>query len=69
MTNEEAKQAFFDRVPVIYDGIKYNYISAIIYRRNNFKERGKVIVSAELVDKCGHCLVIARACDLQEVSE
>lgn len=66
MTNDEAKQAFFARVPVIWKGIKYSYISAIIYR---FDSYGNLVVSAELFDKCGYSVTVARTCDLQEVSE
>ena len=65
MTNDEAKQAFFDRVPVIWKGIKYSYISAIIYK---FDSYGNLVVSAELFDKCGYSVTVARTCDLQAVN-
>ena len=33
MTNDEAKKAFFDDVSVYMNGIKYERISALIYRK------------------------------------
>lgn len=66
MTNDEAKQAFFDHVPVIWNGIEYNCISAIIYR---FDSYGNLVVSAELFDKCGYSVTVARTCDLREVEK
>lgn len=65
MTNEEAKQAFFSGVPVRVKEIKYKRISAIIYRLDRDK---RLIVSAELQDKCGHSVTIARVQDI-DVSE
>ena len=61
MTNEEAKQAFFDETPVMSDGIRYKYISAVIYKKDANKN---VIVSAELWDRCGHSTTIARVQDV-----
>lgn len=61
MTNEEAKQAFFDETPVMYGGIRYKYISAIIYKRDKYKN---VMVSVELWDRCGHSVNIARVQDV-----
>ena len=55
MTNEEAKQAFMQRISVVCNGIKYERISAIIYRLN---ESDDVDVYAELLDKCGHSVTI-----------
>ena len=66
MSNEEAKQAFFAGAPVIWKEIVYARISAIIYRLDRY---GHLIVSAELQDKCGHSLTIARVQELQGVSE
>ena len=65
MTNEEAKQAFFDGVPVMCNGVFYMNISAIIYRLDRDR---KLIVSAELRDKNGHSVTVARVQDLQGVS-
>ena len=66
MTNEEAKQAFFSCVPVKWKGIVYARITAIIYRLDR---EGQLLVSAELQDKCGHSVTVARAKELQGVSE
>ena len=60
MTNEELKNAFWSRVPVIahivnLGDIEYENISAIIYR---FNKKGKFIVSAELVDQKSNTSVI-----------
>ena len=61
MTNEEAKEAFLSGVPIIHKddyrhiNIHYSHISAIIYRRIN----GRVCVSVELADRCGHSVTIA----------
>lgn len=62
MTSEELKKAFLDRVPVMCAGIEYKKISAIIYRHDRY---GKVQVSAELLDRCGHSCVIVRAQDIE----
>ncbi len=53
MTNEELKNAFWSRVPVIahivnLGDIEYENISAITYR---FNRKGHFIVSAELIDR------------------
>ena len=66
MTNEEAKQALFDKVPVKYKGVEYSRITGIIYR---YDTKGKLIVSAELLDKCGHSVVIAQTKDIEAVNE
>lgn len=66
MTNEEAKQALFEKKPVKYKGIEYSYISGILYR---YDTKGKLIVSAELFDKCGHSVVIANVKDIDAVND
>lgn len=62
MTVFEAKAAFFDECPVVFDApavkeLKLNYakISALIYR----KDSGGVSMSVELLDNCGHSVTIA----------
>ena len=55
MTTEETKSAFFKGVPVKYNGIRYNCISALIYRR----KQSKMVLEAELFDRCGHAIIIA----------
>lgn len=66
MTNEEIKGAFSKQSPVICGGIEYARISAIIYRHD---AKGKIIISAELKDKHGNSVTIARIQDIQGVSE
>lgn len=60
MTNAEAKDALFHRTPVVYNGIKYTYISAIIYRYND----NALLISAELVDKNKRSVTIAQIKDV-----
>ena len=57
MTNDEAKQAFFDDIPVILNGIEYERISALIYR----KKGSTAYLELELYDKCGHSVSVAPA--------
>ena len=57
MTNAELKQALFSACPVEYNGIRYQRVAEIVYRR----PENKVIVSAGLLDKNGTCLVFAPA--------
>lgn len=66
MTNEEAKAAFFSRLPVKAHGITYKRISAIIYR---IDKDNKIIISAELLDKTERSVTIARLQDIQEVGK
>lgn len=66
MTNEEAKAAFFSRLPVKANDITYKRISAIIYRLD---DNNNTIISAELLDKRGNSATIVRLQDIQEVSE
>lgn len=61
MTNEEAKTALFNRTPVVYNGIEFLYISAIIYRCD---ENLNLIISAELRDKCKNSVTIAKIKDV-----
>lgn len=55
MTNEELKEALLQRFPVVCRGITYDHISAIIYRATN----GRIVVTAELMDKNGNSVTIA----------
>ena len=61
MTNEEAKNAMFQRTPVTYNGISYSYISAIIYR---YDRNHKLLISAELTDKNNRSVTIAQIKDV-----
>lgn len=66
MTNEEAKQAFFARVPVMWQGILYSKISKIIY---SLDREGQLIVSAELLDRRSNSVNITRVQDIEGVIE
>lgn len=59
MTHDELKQALFNRRPVVHavsgTETEYDHVSAIIYRLN---KNQKLVVSAELSDKCGHSVSI-----------
>lgn len=60
MTNDELKQALFNKRPVIHNAptigeIEYKCVSAIIYRVN---KEGKLTISAELTDKYEHSVSI-----------
>lgn len=63
MTNDEAKQAFFDRKPVTYGGRQYDSIHAIIYR---YDRHNKLIVSAELWDRHQNSVIIANLKDITQ---
>lgn len=54
MTNEELKTALVSGCPVESGGIAYKCVSAIIYRYRN----GKLDISAEVTDYCGHSISI-----------
>lgn len=56
MTIEEAKISYYAELPVLYEGIEYARISALIYR----KPQGEApFVQLELCDKCGRSVTIA----------
>lgn len=60
MDNNELKEALFNKRPVIHsaggsNAIEYERVSAIIYRVN---DKGKLEVSAEFYDRCGHSVSI-----------
>lgn len=56
MTIEEAKTAFYEEKPVVYDRILYNRISALIYRKI---EGGGTYLALELEDKSKRSVTIA----------
>ena len=62
MTNDEAKEAFRNKTPVYWNGVQYTKISAIIYRYDPY---GNLLVSAELLDRCGNSVIIARLKDIK----
>lgn len=60
MTHDELKAALLSRRPVVHTSpsigdITYERVSAIIYRIN---DKNKIVVTAELADKCGHSVSI-----------
>lgn len=57
MTSDELKAAFMEECPVIHNGITYQRISAIIYRKN--PTGAGLIVRAELLDRNGNSVSIA----------
>lgn len=63
MTSDEIKQAMLDGSPVKYKGIEYKCITAYIYRRITDRHSGKAtfILQCELLDRCGHSVVIVDA--------
>lgn len=63
MTGEEAKKAFMNRSPVIYNGAEYTHIKEIIYSINRQNE---VVVSVVLADKNGISYIRAKIKDVKE---
>ena len=61
MTNNEAKEALINRTPVTFKNTEYLYISAIIYR---YDDDRKLVISAELTDKCKRSVTIAQLKDV-----
>lgn len=61
MTNNEAKIALKNRTPVVFNGIEYLCISAIIYRYDKNKN---LVISAELTDKNTRSVTIAQLKDV-----
>lgn len=56
MTKTEAVEAFKNDLPVIYDGIEYKCISAIIYRRGG---PNGIYAQLELLDRNRRDVIIA----------
>lgn len=63
MKSEELKKALLEETPVAIDGMTYEKINAIIYR----KRKNSIAVFAELLDRCGNSVTIVRAEDVKEV--
>ncbi len=61
MTNEEGKNALFNRIPVIFNNIEYLYITKIIY---SVDENKNLLISAELLDKNKRSVIIAQLKDV-----
>ena len=64
MTNSELKEALFSREHVQHMGIKYDYVSAIIYRTVN----GKLQITAELMDRASHSTTVVHASKVEKVT-
>jgi len=63
MNNVELKDALMDGRKIMYGGIEYDSVSAIIYRNRG----GKIAITAELLDKGSNSVVIASIDKIQEV--
>lgn len=57
MNNADLKNALLSGEPVLFNGMRYDCVSGIIYRR----KKGKLCISAELADLKGNSVTIARA--------
>ena len=64
MTNSELKEALFTREPVMHMGIRYDYVSAVIYRT----VKGKLQITAELMDSAGHSTTVVHAGKVEKVT-
>jgi len=64
MTNSELKEALFSREPVQHMGIKYDYVSAIIYRT----VKGNLQITAELTDGPSHSTTVVHASKVEKVT-
>ena len=64
MTNSELKETLFSREPVQHMGIKYDYVSAIIYRT----VKGKLQITAELTDGPSHSTTVVHASKVEKVT-
>lgn len=65
MTNSELKEALFSRQPVMHMGVRYDYVSAIIYR----VAEGKLVITAELTDSISRSTSVVPAGKVQLATE
>ena len=65
MNNDELKEALFSKCPVEYRGVVYSHVSAIIYKN----KKGKLKISAELMDKNKNSVTIAIPSWVKEVKQ
>ena len=56
MTHAEIKAAFMDECPVIFNGVRYRRVSALIYRKN--PTGTGLVMQAELLDQNYRAVVI-----------
>lgn len=59
MTTADLKRAFMDERPVRYNGITYQRVTAVIYRKA--PDKTGLLVQGELLDKNGRAVMIAAA--------
>ena len=59
MTTDDLKRAFMDERPVRYNGITYQRVTAVIYRKT--PDKTGLLVQGELLDKNGRAVMIAAA--------
>lgn len=64
MTNAELKAALRSRCPVRHMGIRYDYVSAVIYRTIG----GEIYITAALYDRCLRDEIIVHAKDIEPVA-
>jgi len=67
VTGDELKAALMDERPVIHDGITYQKVNAVIYRKDGKNKR--VRVSAELLDRNRRDVVIVPAGKIRRETE
>ena len=65
MTNAEAKQAFYDGKPIIYKGVRYDEVKALIYRKD--REKNWMYLSVELYERRSNCVVVALPKNVERV--
>lgn len=63
MTNSELKEALFSRQPVMHMGVRYDYVSAIIYRT----VKGNLQITAELTDGPSHSTSVVHAAKVEAI--
>ena len=59
VTTTDLKRAFMDERPVRYNGITYQRVTAVIYRKT--PDKTGLLVQGELLDKNGRAVMIAAA--------
>lgn len=71
MTSEEIKNAMHQFAPVRYNGVRYDRITAYIYRAVETQKRGKykIVLQCELLDLCGNSVTVAEAEKVELVND
>ena len=57
MTTADLKRAFMDERPVRYNGITYQRVTAVIYRKT--PDKTGLLVQGELLDKNGRAVMLS----------